>query len=208
MNFDVLYAALARRLNPTRHPRPWDLPSVSLDEVVSTAPSPVLDLSGWTEDRAAGGVLDGAVLALIGLAAQPTTVFEIGTGFGRSATLLAQNLPKARFHTLSLPGNPATGRLFHHRPCRDRITQLEGDSATFDYTAWYGRMDFVLVDGCHESPLVDRDTVEALRLRSPRGWILWHDVAADCPDVIRALRHIGDPRIRWIRDSRYAVLAP
>jgi hypothetical protein len=38
--------------------------------------------------------------------------------------------------------------------------------------------------------------------------VVWHHIAEDCPDVIRALLALRDPRVRWIKESRYAVLIP
>jgi hypothetical protein len=119
---------------------------------------------------------------------------------------MARNAPAAEILTLSLPANPETGRIFRNQPCASRIQQLEGDSMTFDFGPWLGSADMVFVDGCHTDPHVRKDTESALQLRSPGGWVLWHDVEADCPDVIRALLDRRDEQIRWIRGTRYALL--
>lgn len=207
MSFPLLLQAIDRRLRPSRHPRPWDLPSTTIEELFRPNDGIRLDLSGWTDDLAAGGIFDGAVLALFAQTLRPSRIFEIGTGFGRSATLFTRHAPAAEIFTLSLPDNPATGRIFRGQPWASRIHQLEGDSLTFDYSRWAGSMDLVFVDGCHTLPHVAIDTRNALQLCSPQGWIVWHDVAADCPDVIRTLLALN-PRPLWIKDTRYAVRHP
>jgi hypothetical protein len=115
------------------------------------------------------------------------------------------NAPGAEIFTLSLPRNPATGHIFKRQPWAACIRQLEGDSMSFDYAPWRGRMDFVFVDGCHESPIVDHDTREAFRLVSPAGWIVWHDVDMDSPDVLRCLSAASQRNIAWIKGTRYAL---
>lgn len=207
MNVSFLLGALDRRLRPAKNPRPWDLPQITLDELMQKAPSLRIDLTEARQDPAAGTLQDGATLALLTLAANPARVFEIGTGFGRSTSLFARHAPQAEIFTLSLPANPATGRIFKGQTWAAAITQLEGDSLTFDYSPWKASIDFVLVDGCHEHPHVAVDTQAARTLCSPRGWIVWHDAAGDCPDVLTTLLALR-PRPFWIKDTRFAVLPP
>jgi predicted O-methyltransferase YrrM len=67
------------------------------------------------------------------------------------------------------------GSIFRESGYRDRITQLFGDSRSFDFTAWYGTVDLVLIDANHTYPFVKTDSENALRLVRPGGLVLWDD---------------------------------
>ena len=57
-----------------------------------------------------------------------------------------------------------------------RIEQVFGDSATFDFKAYAGAMDIVFIDGSHTRAYVENDTEVARQLvKSTGGWIVWHD---------------------------------
>jgi len=138
---------------------------------------------------------------------------EIGTFDGRTTLNLALN-SDAQVFTLDLPGNMETvfqvkgsnekymkkqssGARFSSPPhtglpCVERITQLYGDSASFDFSPWYGKIDLVFVDGAHSYEYVVNDTNIALRLLSPEGGIIvWHDYMV-WPDVTRALHELKE----------------
>jgi predicted O-methyltransferase YrrM len=148
-----------------------------------------------------------AYLALITRLEAPRLIFEIGTFHGRTALVFAENSPDdCEVQTLDLPpgllpsvGNRADrtlaelarpGSLFADRPTAKRkITQLYGDSTTFDFSPYFGRVDLVFVDGAHHYQAVRSDTLNALRMVRPGGVVLWHDFAnyGDYNDVTRAL---------------------
>jgi hypothetical protein len=124
-------------------------------------------------------------------------VVEIGTFDGRTTLNLAINAPEARVFTLDLP--PDEGALYalahgerqyvdkpqpgaRFRACdpgwqaaAGRITQLLGDSATFDWTPYAGRAGLVFVDGSHAYDYVRKDSETAMRLVAKGGLVLWHD---------------------------------
>jgi len=122
-------------------------------------------------------------------------VFEIGTYDGRSARAMAMNLhASGRLFTLNLPPGEdrnaagiqnvdsqlntkvGSGFRFAATPEAERIEQLFGDSATFDFKSFEAQMDLVFIDGSHEFDYVSRDTKSAIRLLKPSGgWIVWHD---------------------------------
>lgn len=158
---------------------------------------------------------------------KPDRILEIGTFEGNTTVNLAANAPaSARVFTLDLPpdwgrryalnvpdihfnaatGNH-TGRQFIDSPHADRITQLWGDSAEFDWDA-HGPFDFILIDGCHTYEYAVSDTRNALRVLRPGGAIVWHDYGM-LEDVSRAVdecsRHI---KARAIRGTRLAVGFP
>lgn len=143
---------------------------------------------------------------------KPRRVFEIGTYDGSTTLVVARNAPEAEILTLDLPpGGAATatdeaesrhvaeggiGSAFARTPEAARITQLYGDSRTFDFTPWLGSVDLVIVDAGHTYPFVKADTETALRLIRDGGAIVWDDYIDLWPDVIRAVDEAGLPIVR------------
>lgn len=167
------------------------------------------------------------IAALVGaLGAQ--TFFEIGTSLGRTAWTVAHHNPELQIWTLDVaPAESvdhtalelgADDRAYFRPPDRcgeafkgtaesGRITQLWGDSATFDYAPYAGRMDFVYVDGAHSYDYVRSDSQRALELLSPRGTIVWDDYVTG-PGVYQYLGELapslGEP-IYHLIDTRMAI---
>ena len=72
-----------------------------------------------------------------------------------------------------------------------RIHQLYGDSATFDFSPFRGRMGLVFVDGSHAYDYVANDAMRALAMLRPEGGvILFHDYGTVWDDVTRALNDL------------------
>lgn len=126
----------------------------------------------------------------------PVALFEIGTFDGRTTLNMAANcsadghvytldLPRETASATALPlaqgdqrfvTNQASGARYRTTDCAARITQLYGDSATFDFAPYRGTMDLVFIDGAHSHEYVLSDSCRALELlRGGRGLILWHD---------------------------------
>ena len=153
------------------------------------------------QDAVVEGYIDDpnrAVIAALCRGLSARTFFEIGTNRGRTAWTVAKNNPSIDVHTLDLPDRDAVdsvaldineddrdffvedwdrGEAFADTPEGDRINQLWGDSAKFDYTPYEGKMDFVFVDGAHSYEYVRSDTEAALRMLSERGAIAWDAVS-------------------------------
>ncbi len=120
-------------------------------------------------------------------------VFEFGTYRGDTTWLLAHNLPSARIYTLDLGGPDVAqhaqleltdpelvthwdrGERFRGTPEGRGITQLFGDSATFDFSPYEQKMDLVYIDASHSYSYVRSDTEAALGMISELGTILWDD---------------------------------
>ena len=135
------------------------------------------------------------VIAAICARRKPATIFEIGTCDGRTTLNLADNSPPlTRTYTLDLPASQigatahalapgeeafvpkgASGSRFRDSPHAARITQLYGDSATFDFSPYRGEIDLVFVDASHAYEYALADSRTALELVRPGGFILWHD---------------------------------
>jgi len=147
---------------------------------------------------------------------QPNMIFEIGTFDGRTTLNFAINSPPdAKIYTLDLPKNnlitpalpvgegdnvyiedKATGKRFKEKredifPEKRKIIQLYGDSATFDFTPYYGKMDMIFIDGAHSYEYVLNDSDIAFKLlKNGKGIIIWHDYCV-YPGVTRALNEIS-----------------
>ena len=140
----------------------------------------------------------------------PRQLFEIGTFDGRTTLNMAANAPEgATVYTLDLPRGhtgvtrypldpservyvepPPVGLRYTGTDVEHQITPLFGDSATFDFSPFVNRVDFVFVDGSHAYDYVLSDSRRARQLlREGRGVILWHDYAI-WDGVTRALNEL------------------
>jgi len=182
------------------------LPVKSLDEILPGASEGPVNLSEYRYEY--GDMPLGELLTLCRLvrAVEGELVFEIGTFNGGTALQLAAN-SQGRVLTLDLPpdvdlsqlpGDPdqdvypeRTGHRFLESPYTEKIQQLFGNSQTFDFSPYFGKVDFVFVDGCHHYEYVMCDSRNALRLTERGGIVAWHDYATYSPGVIRALNELG-----------------
>lgn len=142
----------------------------------------------------------------------PRTIFEIGTFNGRTALNMAANssqdskvytldLPREKLNSTKLPvtsgdkkfiNKENIGSKFIGTDCEKKITQLLGDSASFDFSPYYNSIDFVVVDGSHSYEYVLSDSKIALKLlRDGKGIILWHDYGSPAwPGVSQGLNEL------------------
>lgn len=144
----------------------------------------------------------------------PQTIFEIGTFEGETTVHMAAN-STARIWTLDLP--PTQGRKGCHpddpgwrireTSYGERCIQLLGDSRTFDFGEWRGRMDFVFVDAGHDYENVRSDSLRAMELISEQGAIVWHDYAPYELGVVRALDELNE-QLFHIEGTSLAVRPP
>lgn len=157
-------------------------------------------VEGYLDDR------NRAVLAALCQGLGARTFFEIGTNRGRTAWTVARSNPELTVYSLDLPSPEAAadarlemidadrgafegwqrGVAFRGTPEEPRIHQLLGDSATFDYGPYEGRMDVVFIDGSHSYEYVRSDTEAALRMLSPCGAVVWDDFPA-FPGVLQGV---------------------
>ena len=140
---------------------------------------------------------------------QPGVIFEIGTFLGGTTLQLAAN-SCAEVYTLDLPPsghkdyvqpqirNPESdvypdepGIRLKGSPYQNRVHQLFGNSQTFDFTPYYGSVDFVFVDGCHHYEYALRDSENALKMVSDHGVIVWHDYSPCELGVVKALHELN-----------------
>jgi hypothetical protein len=151
-------------------------------------------------------------------------VVEIGTFDGRTTLNLAVNAPQTcRVITLDLPpqdsaayalapgerqyvDKPAPGVRFRAATlpwsaAAQRITQVLGDSATFDWSPYCGQAGLVFVDGSHAYDYVQKDSQTAFDLIGEGGMVLWHDYGR-WEGVTRALDELEAERRLGLRHVR------
>jgi len=168
------------------------------------------------------------VLAALARGMGCRTFFEIGTNRGRTSWTVARNNPELEVYTLDVPAQaeasglalglqtddleafrpgPVCGEAFRDTAEARRITQLLGDSATFDFSPWAGAIDLVYIDGAHTYDYVRSDTDNALRMLSPTGTIAWDDYGSN-PGVYRLVNELApslDRPIHHIFGTRMAI---
>jgi predicted O-methyltransferase YrrM len=164
--------------------------------------------------------IDLISLCLICRILKPKLVFEIGTFTGYTSYHLALNTAdEAKILTLDLPAGEAVAPKlaldnrdrshveFHEQAPHElkyhfddtaaasKITCLFGDSATYDFSPYHGKVDFFFVDGAHSLDYVRCDTRNALRCCHPGSVIAWHDFARpEIPGVTRWLCELAKER--------------
>lgn len=222
------FRTFSRRARGVARGHATTLPVVPWRDVLPRKPVSIV------EPRKTSGDVNLAELAVLASAAAAVAggdeIIEIGTFDGRTALNFAVNAPAhVRIVTLDLPpdrpprfalapGEDAfvnkerSGRHFADpRPefaaAAGRITQLYGDSATFDWSAHLGRAGLVFVDGSHAYDYVIADTGTALRLVANKGMVIWHDYGVwegvtRALEEIEASRHLG---LRHVRGTSLVV---
>jgi FkbM family methyltransferase len=135
------------------------------------------------------------VIARLAAYHEPRHLFEIGTFDGRTTLNLASHSPPdAQVFTLDLPPSSVDatalpiesadasyidkdriGARFLGTGWAQRITQLYGDSGTFDFGPFKASMDFIFIDGAHSYDYVLSDSRAALEMAAPGATLLWHD---------------------------------
>lgn len=205
------------------------VPSITPWELLGTSQPVTLRLG---ENGLFAAMENNFLMMQIAAMLKPQRIFEIGTSQGRTTALLAMNTPPdTQIFTLDLPPEatlPAgvsdlhlielarkeLGIAFRGTNWESRITQLLGDSGTFDFAPYFDSMDLVTVDGSHTYKFVRQDSLNAFRMIRPGGVILWHDFESMRSEYgvsrfVDECRRADLPVYRLGReqgDSRYAVL--
>lgn len=164
-----------------------------------------------------GGTSDFEAWILAVLAKRARLAFEFGTATGKTTYLLARNVPAGgRVVTITLdpeqaksyaeaPGDSPvaanwarnesafTTFLYTGTEAEKQVTQLFGNSKSFDETPYKGRCDLIFVDGSHAYSYVVSDSRKALSMLAPGGVVLWHDYSGPrrAADVYRALNELS-----------------
>lgn len=158
---------------------------------------------------------------------QPKNIFEFGTYKGFSTLHLLENSSNdTKIFTLDLPLaqdsanfrhdlveahrdmkniEHNTERYFVKSPRKNQIIELFGDSMTFDYSPYVGKIDFIFIDANHSYSYVKSDTENALKMLSSGGVILWHDYDFIHPGIFKYINELSrSKKIYFIERTRYA----
>jgi hypothetical protein len=180
-----------------------------------------------------GNVPYGELLPLCAMVKQTgaKAIFEFGTFDGHTTLLLAMNsdvearvftldLPPQNLHTLAYHADAADPKYFPKATealrlryldtaVAHKITNLYGDSATFDYSPYHKRMDFIFIDGSHSYEYVRSDTQNAFNMLSDQGVIVWHDYSPVWPGVFQFLQELCQQRqLFQIANTSLVVYCP
>jgi precorrin-6B methylase 2 len=93
-------------------------------------------------------------------------------------------------------------------PEKKKITQLYGDSASYNYEPYLDSIDFVFIDGSHTYEYVLNDTNIALKLlKKGKGIIVWHDYGAFA-SVTKALNKIqkNNPQFELLQIEKTSLV--
>jgi hypothetical protein len=133
---------------------------------------------------------------------KPRNVFQFGTAAGRTTLNIAANCSEtSHVYTLESPRDHL-GEEFKNTAFDNRITQLAGDSRTFDFSPYFGSMDFIFMGWSHEYELVLSDSHNALKLlRNGKGTIVWHGYIPSCKGALEALDQMfqTEPKLGGMR---------
>jgi hypothetical protein len=176
---------------------PSGLPAKNVWEVLGAEKAPIV-LYGdaameWFRPIASFAV-DLVSMCMLCQILNPKTILEVGTLQGAGALHWAGNAREAQVYTLDLPDSaaPSLGvtsvdvqhlqsrrqarkMLFEGKPEAERIHCLYGDSATFDFSPFQGKVDLAFIDGAHSYEYVRNDTLRALTCCKAGSVIAWHD---------------------------------
>jgi len=148
------------------------------------------------------------LLSIISLRSNPK-VFEIGSAHGETSYAVARVNSNAHIFTLDLPVEDHTlhqNKMRWKNTAQERqITQLYGDSRTFDYSPYLGKMDIVLIDGDHSYSTCKSDSAIALKLINNTGVIIWDDYNA--LEVQKAVNELLPREVLFkLKGTDFAVL--
>jgi len=183
-------------------------------------------------DKRNGNVSLQELAVLSGLAAgiHSGTIVEIGTFDGRTTLNMALNSgDDVSIFTLDLPSDmetamdvdegetafinkPASGARFTGEPGSSfpqskKITQLLGDSATFNWGPHESRANLIFVDGSHAYEYAKADTESSLKMLASGGTIVWHDygVWEGVTQALEELQENSDMSLRHVRGTSLVI---
>jgi hypothetical protein len=158
---------------------------------------------GWSEDPVIVGehlhdfqyfedlndrrLRDAEVLGAACCNGHPRILLEIGTSYGRTTALMAQNAPGGMVYTVNIPPEEISkgGKNITFAPSREEIGKYYREKGlinihqifanTRNWKPDFGPIDVAFVDGCHDADFVFNDTRKVLNKCRPGAIVMWHD---------------------------------
>ena len=182
------------------------IPVAPLEDIMGCKKASIEVIVGRYED----GMLaykEAISLIAILIIESPKEVLEIGTFFGHTTKLMAENLSDAIIHTVDLPEdysieNDTTkglvkddhdlirkrvvGREFKGCPCEKRIGQYGVDTASWDFQL-DGKPTFFFIDGSHTYEYCKNDSDKCFKLCGGKGTFVWHDCDNTHAGIVRLI---------------------
>jgi Methyltransferase domain len=193
------------------------IPEVALEKILNNR-APLVSVAATPYEDGMLPIEQAIALLSILVVEAPAEVLEIGTFFGNTTKLMAENLPAATIHTVDLPesyspkNDPAkipkddpwlikrrsVGKEFKDHRCKNRIKQHFVDTATWDFHEAAGAT-FFFIDGSHTYEYCKNDSDKCFALCGGQGIFVWHDCDDNHPGVLTLLsewRRLGRDVIR------------
>lgn len=122
----------------------------------------------------------------------PKKIFEFGTYQGWTIANLALNATHD-CKIFSIDISPVNlGNLEIKETIENFSVELiKGNTTQFDFSPYYGEIDFIFIDGSHNKIDVERDSQAALKMLSKTGIIIWHDHNLEFTGVVDCLHALS-----------------
>ncbi len=202
-----------------------NLKSVSINDLARQSENmPVIDI----HYRYSSMSLPPMELYVLGMLLQqekPQSIFEFGTYKGGTTLHIAKCSPDSKITTIDFdPGASgdglvhynedtdfprvfAPGQHFHGTPENERITQIFGDTTTFDFSDHYGKYDFIFIDAEHEYDPGMSDSLNSFKMLKPSGGIIVWDDYSTWPGLKQAVEELSaNNPIYHIENTRLAYM--
>jgi hypothetical protein len=165
-----------------------------------------------------GPVVRHGMLVLSALAAllECETIFEFGSVDALTPALLSHNLAKVQIYSFDRPSETGSWPRASRDSPDPKITRLSGDSATFDFSPYSGKIDLVHIDASDRPASLVADTEAAFGMLSELGSIVWYGFTYHPavyaflerlgPSLDRPIHHLAGTRLALY--SRWDVLVP
>ena len=172
-----------------KHQLAGGLPVVGMGQLMGSGP---VSLGPMT--YLDGGSLPTDLMLLAGLAGgiEECSYFEIGTWRGESVATVSSRAHSC--HTLCLTNKEMRQMGMHPNTIEshgmfskglDNVTQLRGDSRSFDFGQLNRKFDLIFIDGDHHYDFILGDTKNIFRhLVHEKSIVVWHDYGFH-PDQVR-----------------------
>ena len=132
------------------------------------------------------------VLCSVVKALKPKSLLEIGTCEGTTAMNLSMNIEKdSKIYTMDIADSNCKYDPGKYVRNNDKVVTIIGDSQKYDFSRFYGMMDFIFIDGDHKYNSVLSDSENALKCIKDGGFIVWHDFNVKHVGVINAISEIN-----------------